>query len=137
MDAPEHPSAMGWRNPTHVVAHRAWGDAVPAGVDVVVSTMAPAATSLWSAPAGTADASILAELPLAAGDTYPLLAIAAGDEASTGTSAEAYQVWYQIQVEDQPAWAQAAVPVANDTGSDGRPSSIRFDFLPQVVASQG
>jgi murein DD-endopeptidase MepM/ murein hydrolase activator NlpD len=137
MDALEHPSAMGWRNPTHVIARRAWGDSVPDGAEVVVSTLALDTTSLWSAPGGSAGASALADLPLAAGDTYRLLAISAGEEASTGTSAEAYQVWYQIEVNGEPAWVQAAVPLAYDTGSDGRPSSIRFDFLPQVIAAQG
>jgi hypothetical protein len=128
---------MGWRNPTHVIARRAWGEAVPAGAEVVVTTMAPDATTLWSAPAGSGEATTVAELPLAAGDVYPLLAISAGEEASTGTSAEAYQVWYQIEVDGEPAWVQASAPVANDTGSDGRPASIRFDFLPLVVAPQG
>ncbi|MFN8663402.1 MAG: M23 family metallopeptidase [Thermomicrobiales bacterium] len=137
MDAPEHPSAMGWRNPTHVIARRAWGGSIPADVEVVVSAMAPESTSLWSAPGISAEASALANLPLNAGDTYPLLAISAGEEASTGTSAEAYQVWYQIEVNGESAWVQAAVPLAYDTGSDGRPSSIRFDFLPLVMAPQG
>ena len=137
IDAPEHPSAIGWRNPTHVIARRAWGESVPAGVEVVVSTMAPDTTSLWSAPGGSGDASTLADLPLTAGDTYPLLDIAAGEEDSTGTSAEAYQVWYQIEVEGDPVWVQAAVPVANDTGADGRPSSVHFDFLPLVIAPGG
>ena len=30
-------------------------------------------------------------------------------------------------------WVQAALPSANDTGSDGRPSSVRFQFLPAIV----
>ena len=67
----------------------------------------------------------------------PGTSAAAGEEDSTGTSAEAYQVWYQIEVEGEPAWVQAAVPVFNDTGSDGRPSSVRFDFLPLVSAPVG
>jgi murein DD-endopeptidase MepM/ murein hydrolase activator NlpD len=137
MDAPEHPSVMGWRNPTHVIAHRGWDDTVPAGAEVVVSAMAPDATSLWDAPGGSPEASPIADLPLAAGDAYPLLAVSAGEEASTGTSAEAYQLWYQIGVDGEPAWVQAAVPLAYDTGSDGRPSSVRFDFLPLVNAPQG
>ena len=31
IDAPEHPSVMGWRNPTHVINRRAWPDGVPEG----------------------------------------------------------------------------------------------------------
>lgn len=137
MDAPEHPSAMGWRNPTHVIAHRAWGNTLPSGTEVVVSTMAPEAMPLWSAPGGSVNASALGDLPLTAGDTYALLAISVGEEGSTGTSAEAYHLWYQIDVDGDPAWVQAAVPVPNDTGSDGRPSSVRFDFLPLVMAPTG
>ena len=137
MAAPEHPSAMGWRNPTHVIAHRAWGPTVPAESAVVVSTMAPETTTLWSEPGSSAGASRLANFPLIAGDTYRLFAISSGDEASTGTSAEAYDLWYQIAVEGEAAWVQAAVPLASDTGSDGRPSSVRFDFLPLVIAPQG
>lgn len=137
MDAPEHPSAMGWRNPTHVIAHRAWGGTAPAGAEVVVTTMAPEVTSLRSAPGDEAESTVLAELALAAGKSYPLLDIAAGDEASTGTSAEAYRLWYQIAVEGETAWVQAAVPLAFDTGSDGRPSSVRLDFLPLIIAPEG
>ncbi len=101
-----------------------------------MSRMAPEATSLWNAPGGAAYASTLADLPLAAGDTYPLHAISAGEEASVGTSAEAYQVWRQIAVDGEPGWVQAATPVAIDTGSDGRPSSVRFDFVPLVIAPE-
>ncbi|MFT4041174.1 MAG: M23 family metallopeptidase [Thermomicrobiales bacterium] len=136
MDAPEHPSAMGWRNPTHVIAQRAWGEAIPADAAVVVSAAAPESTTLWSAPPGAAgaEAEALGELALAAGDAHPLLAVAAGNEASTATSAEAYAVWYQVALPDGGAgWVQAAVPLAHDTGSDGRPSSVRFDFLPLVM----
>ncbi|MCA9879737.1 MAG: M23 family metallopeptidase [Thermomicrobiales bacterium] len=136
MDAPEHPSAMGWRNPTHVIARRAWGEPLPADAEVVVSSLAPATTPLWSAPADAAEATVLEELALAPSDTYALLAISAGDEASTATSAEGYHLWYQIAVQGGTAWVQAAVPLAYDTGSDGRPSSVRFDFLPLVLASE-
>ena len=41
-----------------------------------------------------------------------------------------------IAVDGEPAWVQAAVPVAIDTGSDGRPSSVRLDFLPLIITPE-
>jgi murein DD-endopeptidase MepM/ murein hydrolase activator NlpD len=131
IDAPEHPSAIGWRNPTHVINHRAWGDDVPQGVEVIVAANAPANIPLWTAPANTSGAESAGDLALSAGDRYPLLAIDAGEEDASGTSAEAYRLWYQIALlEGNAAWVQAAVPSGNDTGTDGRPSSVRFHVLP-------
>ena len=136
MDAPEHPSAMGWRNPTHVINRRAWPDGVPEGTEVVVSEAAPGSTPLWTAPSDGDGAELIGDLPLTAADRYPLLAVDAGDEVATGTSAEGYRLWYRIALANgEFAWVQAAVPSANDTGSDGRPSSVRFDFLPAVTAN--
>jgi murein DD-endopeptidase MepM/ murein hydrolase activator NlpD len=134
LDAPEHPSTMGWRNPTHVINRRAWPNGAPEGVEVVVTEAAPASTPLWTAPSDGGGAEVIRDVSLIPGDRYPLLAVDAGEEASTGASAEAYRVWYQIAAPDGgEGWVQAAVPVDYDTGSDGRPSSVRFDFLPAVV----
>jgi len=137
LDAPEHPSVMGWRNPTHVINRRAWLNGVPEGVEVVVSETAPASTPLWTAPSDADDAELIGEVSLIPGDRYPLLTIDAGEEDALGTSAEAYRVWYQIELpRGGEAWVQAAVPVDYDTGSDGRPSSVRFDLLPGVAAPE-
>jgi hypothetical protein len=134
MEAPEHPSQLGWRNPTHFINGRAWPHGVPDGTDVMVTTTALDSTGLWSAPPGGPDGAPLGDLSLVAGMTYPLLAIDAGAEDATGTSAEAYQLWYQIALPDgDSAWVQAAVPDAHDVGSDGHPSSVRFDFVPNVL----
>jgi hypothetical protein len=128
---------MGWRNPTHVINRRAWPDGVPDGIEVVVSEAAPANIPLWTAPSDRNDAESLGDLVLSTGDRYPLLAVDAGEEASTGTSAEGYRVWYQIALpRGGEAWVQAAAPIEYDTGSDGRPSSIRFDLLPGVAAPE-
>ena len=133
--APEHPSAMGWRNPTHVISRRMWPDGVPKGVEVMASVSAPEMTPLWNAPADVDGAESLGNLALARGERYSLREIATGDEAATRTSAEAYRLWYRVGLPDgNEGWVQAAVPVDHDTGSDGRPSSVRFDFLPAVVA---
>jgi murein DD-endopeptidase MepM/ murein hydrolase activator NlpD len=134
IDAPEHPSAMGWRNPTHVINRRAWPEGIPAGAEVVVSEAAPESAALWTEPGDAAGAGSLADVPLRAGDRYPILAVDAGAEDSVGTSAEAYRVWYRIALPDgAEGWVQAATPVAVDTGSDGRPSSVRFDLLPAMA----
>jgi hypothetical protein len=133
IDAPEHPSTMGWRNPTHVINRRAWGEAMPANMEVIVSSQAPDRASLLAAPAMADEAEPTGELALTPGDRYPLLAIAAGAEDATGTSAEAYQLWYRLALADgSDAWVQAALPSPNDTSSDGRPSSIVLAFCPVV-----
>ena len=134
IDAPEHPSAMGWRNPTHVINRRAWGDAVPEAIEVVVAAGAPASAPLWTRPADATGAERSGDLPLDPGDRFPLLAIEAGAEDTTGTSAEAYRLWYQITLPDgTDSWVQAAAPFAHDTGSDGRPSSVSFALFPAVA----
>jgi hypothetical protein len=136
-DAPEHPSGMGWRNPTHVIAARMFDAKVPDDVEVVVATGAASTTSHWHEPPDVAEVKQAGELPLTAGDRYRLRAIETGDEASLETSAEGYRVWYQIEVPTVGlTWVQAAVPSTNDAGSDGRPSSVSFNLLPALkVAS--
>jgi murein DD-endopeptidase MepM/ murein hydrolase activator NlpD len=131
IDAPEHPSVIGWRNPTHVIAGQT---EVFAGSEIVVAMTATGEAEVWSAPQAD-DAEPLRSLLLRPGDRYALLAIDAGPAASEGTSAEAYRLWYRLATTDGTVgWVQAALPSANDTGSDGRPSSVRFAFLPAVVA---
>jgi murein DD-endopeptidase MepM/ murein hydrolase activator NlpD len=133
IDAPEHPSDMGWRNPTHVIAHRMFGGRPPAGFEVIVADGASDATGVWSLPADRKSAQRISDLPTTAGDRYRLVSIAAGAVDSHATSAEGYRLWYQIALPDgSTPWVQAAIPSTNDTGSDGRPSSLRFDFLPLV-----
>jgi hypothetical protein len=131
IDAPEHPSAMGWRNPTHVIGRHAGLSDV---AEAVVALTATGAADLWSAP-GLDRAMWLGSLRLEPGARFPLLAIDAGPGASEGRSAVAYRLWYRIALlEVESAWVRAVVPSTNDTGSDGQPSSVRLDFLPAVVA---
>lgn len=133
--APDHPTDQGWRNPTHAIAARMFpDDTPPAGSQVVVVEGAPQAAPLWSAPSNEAGAEELGELALTAGDTYPWLGLATGRAASKGSSAEAYRLWYQIEAPAAgPAWLQAAIPDRRDTGSDGRPSSVRLVLVPRVI----
>jgi hypothetical protein len=134
IDAPEHPSVMGWRNPTHVISRGLFSaDTLPADAEVVVSSGAGESALLWSEPADHEDARQVGELTLNAGDRYRLLSIATGREASVETSAEGYRLWYRIvQPDEERVWVQAGMPSDNDTGSDGRPSSVRFNFLPSL-----
>lgn len=131
IDAPEHPSAMGWRNPTHVIGGRA---ELPSGAETVVAESAGEAADIWTAPQGDDGAERLGRLPLATGDRYPLLTIDAGAEATEGTSAESVRLWYRIAMADgEFAWVRAAVSSDWDIGSDGRPSSVMFNFLPALA----
>lgn len=136
--APDHPADVGWRNPTHVSAHRAYPDGVPEGAEVVVSADPSAeGVALWSAPEGDDDAEQVGELALNPGERFALLRIEAGDADATGTSAESYDLWYEIALDDGGrAWVRAAVPSAFETGGDGRPSSVRIDILPAVTPAE-
>ncbi len=130
INAPEHPSQIGWRNPLHALARRAFDDTPPDGTNVVVATGAPAFAPVWSEPDDHEDARQEGEIPLNAGDTYRLLSVATGSEASRDTSAEGYRLWYRIDVPSiGRVWVRAASPSSEETGSDGRPSSVRLDFL--------
>jgi hypothetical protein len=137
IDAPEHPTGMGWLNPTHVLSARAFPDGVPpTGAEVMVATGPRETTALWSVPSDMDGAQSVGELPLVAGERYGLRGIETGPEDSTGTSAEAYRLWYQIDVPvaAEPVWVEALYPSTDAFGSDGRPSSIRFDFFPVTDA---
>jgi hypothetical protein len=128
---------MGWRNPTHVIAKRAYDGAPPDDAEVVVANGSSDVAALWSAPSDHANAEQVGELLLTAGDRYRLLSIATGPEASEATSAEGYRLWYRIVVPDIGRdWVQAVIPSSHDTGSDGRPSSVRFDFLLATQATE-
>lgn len=137
INAPDHPSALGWRNPTHVIAGQAFGDQQdPLGEVVVATQPVSQSVTLWSAPPeNRAERQALGELPLTPGDRYRLLAVRAGAEDTQETSAQNFDLWYKIQLSDgRSGWIQAAVPSTLETGSDGRPSSVAFNFFPAVVA---
>ncbi|HWV23612.1 MAG TPA: M23 family metallopeptidase [Thermomicrobiales bacterium] len=128
IDAPEHPSAMGWLFPVHAMAEMAFPDGVPEGIDVLVAEGARETVPVFSTPGGEE----IGELALTPGDRYVLHGIETGAPDSEGTSAEAYQLRYLIAVPDNdaPVWVDALWPSDEVLGSDGRPSSVRFDLLP-------
>jgi len=129
--APELPSAMGWRNPTLAIARASAGS-----TEVVVASQPPTATiTLWSMIGkDSVPQQAVGELRLQPGDRFPLLAVHAGPADSSISSAEGYQLWYKIGLPDgRQAWAQAAVPSRFETGRDGKPSTVYFNFYPAVI----
>jgi len=135
IQAPDLPSDLGWRTPTHVIAQRMYPPDARRPLGEVIVTTHPISpnVALWSGPPDDAARSMFDTLVLRAGERFPLLELRAGREDTHETSALGYQLWYAIELPDgRSAWVQAAVPSTFDTGSDGRPSSIYFNFLPAV-----
>ena len=130
VSAPEHPSELGWRNPTHVI-YRGCAAMRPLPSAVVASGADGLTAQLRGA--ATMDAAVIGELLLVAGERYNVLAVEVGDPASLETSAFGYDVWYQVQLfSGAEGWTQAVIPVDTYTGQDGRPSSVRPVLLPIV-----
>lgn len=125
--APDHPSDLGWRTPTHVIAHRGAPDTA-----LVASTPPSDTIILWDAPpVGQVGARPVGELALVPGERLPLLAQRAGPEDARALGAGGYALWYRVELPDGTrGWAQAAVPSDEETGADGRPASVRFNLLP-------
>ena len=125
MDAPEHPSSMGWRNPLHVITWRMAGNTVmvPANVrDPLLlfdSLEATVRSGSVRYPQGT---------------ELPLLDVWAGEEASTATGVAATSIWYQVQLPERvaPAWVPAIHPTMAAIQGDGQPASFAFSLIPAV-----
>lgn len=138
MHAPDVPSDLGWRNPTHVIARRMFSpDAGGQLGEVVVATLPISlSVTLWSTPPDDNARKALGNVELHPGERFALLAIYASTEDTRQTSALGYQVWYHIKVQESlTGWVQATVPSTFETGSDGRPSSVYFNFFPAIEAS--
>ena len=136
IDAPEHPSQLGWRNPTHAIARRAFPDGATDLGSVLVSEQPSAATAtVWDKPPDRRNARQRGQLPLRPGERFPLLDLSAGREAGTATGADGYRLSYRLAL---PAggdgWLRAAVPLPIDVGLDGRPASVWLDLLPDQMA---
>jgi murein DD-endopeptidase MepM/ murein hydrolase activator NlpD len=130
IDAPDRPSDLGWRNPTHAINWRMLSEGATGEV-VVASKPASDTLTLWSSPPGDAAQAPLGELQLRPGERFTLMSIYAGPDATRETSALAYQLWYQVELPDgRRGWVHAAMPSSFETGSDGRPSSVYFNFFP-------
>jgi hypothetical protein len=133
MDAPDHPSQVGWRNSTHLIGRRAYAAGMPKNATAIVNVDAEPSAVVWSAPHWTKGAKHIGELALKTGDEHPLLAISAGEEAALGHSAETYRLSYQLALPTgKTGWVQAAVPWNLEVGTDGRPCSIRYNLVPTI-----
>ncbi len=140
IDAPDHPSDQGWRNPTHVIANRAWSneeieDPEPLGEVIVAVEPSADVVDHWSVPSGDPGARRTGRLTLVPGDHYPLLDVHAGAEDDRGTGAGAYDLWYRIALRGgERVWVQAAVASTLETSSNGRPASVVFNLVPVTTA---
>ena len=134
--APDHPGALGWRNPTHVINRQAGlPNSMISSVVVVAERPSSQSTMLWSAFPGAAGRRALQEIRLRPGSRYQLLASHAGPSDSRGTGAHTYVLWYQIQLQSgKQGWVQAAMPSKAETGADGQPSTVHFNFYPAIRA---
>jgi murein DD-endopeptidase MepM/ murein hydrolase activator NlpD len=135
IDAPDLPSDLGWRNPTHVINRRMLPEGA-LGEVVVASQPVSQSITLWSAPPDDPAREALGELELHSGERFPLLEVRADPEDTRETSALAYRLWYSLRLPNgADGWIQTAVPSTFETGGDGRPSSVRFNFLPAIDAA--
>ncbi len=119
------PTQVGWLNPLHVMYGRAFGSSIPAGVEGVASQ------SAGELPIReTQDGAITASIVVTPGQRLPLLEIAAGDEATRATSADAYSIWFKVELPGGDTGWLPAVRVSNEyVQTDGRPAAIRIDLL--------
>lgn len=132
--APEHPSDLGWRNPTHAIARRAFAAGSQPLAQVAEDAPALGPLAVWAAPDAADSSTQIGALPARPGDRYPILAVEAGDEAATGSGAGSYRLWYRLSLPDGGAgWVQAALASGRYAGANGEPSEVRFALLPVVA----
>ncbi|MBA2276669.1 MAG: M23 family metallopeptidase [Chloroflexia bacterium] len=133
IDAPEHPSEIGWLNPTHVIASSEESFHAP---EVIVAMAArQMGVSVRSEPAENAEQ--VARLDLNPGARFPLIDVQAGPVDTIKSSADAYDLWYRIELDDERSgWVRALESSTSEAGSDGRPSQIQLGFLPAVESDR-
>jgi hypothetical protein len=127
MDAPDHPSNMGWRNPTHVIARRA----TTGSFDVVVQEGIEESAPLWTQPSDRTGAERAGAVQLSPAARLTVDDVVMGPDASTGTSAVRYRLWCRITTEDGAVgWIQAAVSSDIESDSSGQPSAVSLKVVP-------
>jgi hypothetical protein len=126
IDAPEHPSQLGWRNPTHVIASGELGG--PDWTKAIANEAAEVA--VWSLPSDRAGAEQTGTVSLSVGESLIIRRIAHGRPDSTGTSAGSYRFWLEVEHASGLGWVRAFEPSIEETGSDGRPSMLRLRLIP-------
>ncbi len=131
IDAEDHPSELGWLNPTHVIQNRLFDGKPPIGAEIVATS--DKSYELWSEPSNHADAVPVGNMVSRSGGRYPLVDIATGTEASTATSAIGYRVWYRIESSSEGVvWVEGLHASDDNIGNDGRPSAVLLDFIPAL-----
>ncbi len=79
------------------------------------------------------DADVVTRIDAQPGRCFSLAEVSVDPPDTTGRSAEAYTVWYRIEMPSgETGWVRAVVPSGADEGSDGRPSTVRFVLLPAI-----
>lgn len=125
----DHPSDLGWLNPTHVIGRSALDPARGGSEVMVVNAPVSKSTALRSSP--DRNGQLLGEMPLNQGDRFKFLESAVGEPSSRETSAEAYSVWARVENHDGlTGWMRVMEDSDETTGEDGRPSAVRFNLIP-------
>ena len=126
-EAPEHPSAMGWRNPLHVIGNRM---GVPVGAEVMIPPDSWSPLFLFpSLEDRNHDSSVMLER----GTRLPLLDVFTGPEASETYGANATSLWFQVEVPDYGvAWVPAISPTMHAIQQNGQTSSYVFNLIPVI-----
>jgi hypothetical protein len=117
---------LGWLNPLEEMTD--WRKGGPA-FDVIVSQSGIGRT-VNLLESSDPSAGMLAVLDLAEGTTFTVTDVAMAPPDGTGTSAEAYAVWYRTTVNGMEGWFSAIATSTEAVGSDGRPSAVDVLVVP-------
>jgi hypothetical protein len=125
-DAPEHPSQLGWLNPLEEMT--TWREGGPAFEVTVSESGVGRSVDLLASPEATA--AVRSTITLTEGRTFSVTDVASAPPDGTGTSAEAYAVWYRTTVDGVEGWFSAIAVSDEAEGSDGRPSAVELLVIP-------
>lgn len=120
--ASTHPVDHGWLNPTEAVLSRI--DSADLETMDLVSNVEglDASLTLWSEP--NLDSGVVTN-GFGIGDIVGVAELDTGPPDAPETSAEGYHAWAKVVLaNDTEGWIQLAIPSFEETGSDGRPSSV-------------
>lgn len=131
MNAPDLPVEQGWRNPMHIFG--AWIANHLAHVDllIVMATDDMSDLSWWTGSPLDTDRTVVQTGDLEKGSLLEVSAIYSGAPEVKGTSAATYSLWIRATAESGRAgWVPLLASSAEETGADGRPSSVSLLFVP-------
>ncbi|MGC4105641.1 MAG: M23 family metallopeptidase [Thermomicrobiales bacterium] len=125
-DAPEHPSELGWLNP--LAAMTTWREGGPAFAVTPSQSGVGRTVSLLAGPDAAAE--VIGSFTLTEGTTYAIAEVSTAPSDGTGTSAEAYAVWYRTTIDGVDGWFSAIAVSDEAVGADGRPSAVDLLVIP-------